>query len=227
MVTRHLSLPHRFVIISDDKNTRRRFKGEGDQTIPLWNDLRAEGKCLVRLKVFRPEFGEIIGPRFCWLDLDMVAVDDITPIFSRTEDFIMSGVELRPQPYNGSMLMMNSGCRSRVFDEYDRGQWQANVRGRGKRYGGSDQAWIAVKLGEREATWTREDGVFSYRDDICPRSEWAYESWKARNLVNALKHEPTGGPLPAGARIIQCNGPHGPHKPEVQRRSPWIVDHWR
>lgn len=228
MLKRGLDMPHRFVVISDSKATREHFHAQGDQVVPLWSDLREKGKCLVRLKVFDNSFRQIVPePRFAWIDIDMVIVRDVTPIFARTEPFIMSGVELPPQPLNGSLLIVDHGVAPEIFTEFDYNKWQNNVRGRGLRYGGSDQAWIAIKANEKITKITREDGLYSYRDNVCPRDQWGYASWVARNLVGPLGHEPTGGPMPKGARMIQCNGPHSPWNPDKQKLSPWIMEHWR
>lgn len=229
MLARRLNMPYRIVIISDSKTTRERFHKAGDQVVPLWNNLADQGgKCLVRLRCFDDWFRTIIPePRWAWFDLDMVLVDDVTPIFSRTEPFLMSGVELGPQPVNGSLVIADHGVAPELYTQFDRALWQANVHGRGLRYGGSDQAWIAIKANDKITKITREDGLYCYRDDIAPRNTWRYAEWRARNLVNELKHEPTGGPIPKGARMIQCNGPHSPWRADKQSISPWIKEHWR
>lgn len=229
MLGRHLHMPHRIVVISDNKDTRVMAKNNGMDTVKLWSDLADQGgKCLVRLKCFDESFRAIIPEkRWAWFDLDMVLVDDVTPIFSRPEPFIMSGVELGPQPVNGSLVIADHGVAPEIFTQFDRALWQANVKGRGLKYGGSDQAWIAIKANDKITKITREDGLFSYRDDIELRSNWAYADWVRRNLVHALQHEPTGGPLPKGARIIQMNGPHSPWRADKQARSPWIKHHWK
>lgn len=224
MLTRHLKIPHRYVIISDSPVTLSRFHAEGCQTIPLWSELRdVGGKCLVRLKIFHPMFAHIIGPRFAWIDLDMVAVSDVTPLFTRTEDFVISGVELRPQPYNGSLVLMDAGARSKVYDTFDPHRWRSERLA--KRYGGSDQAWIAICLGEKEATWGREDGLFCFRDDVAPREAWDYQARLNRGCI-PLENPTTNGKIPSGARLIQMNGPWSPWEPRVQAIAPWVKDHW-
>jgi len=227
MMDRHLHMPHRYVIISDSKTTRENFHAKGHQVHPLWSHLHnIGGKCFVRLRCFDDAFRTIIPePRWAWIDLDMVIVDDVTPIFSRTEPFLMSGVELGPQPVNGSLVIADHGVAPEIFTEFNINEWR-NEKAR-LRFGGSDQAWIAIKARHKITGIRHEDGLFCYRDDICPRHLWAYESWRQRNLVDALKHEPTGGALPDGARLIQCNGPHSPWSERPQRLSPWIADHWR
>ena len=226
MVRRTLHMPHRFVVISDSKPTRERFKDDA-QVVPLWSDLHnIGGKCFVRLKCFDDSFRAVIPePRWAWLDIDMVAVDDITPIFARPEPFVMSGVELGPQPVNGSLVIADHGVAPEIFTKFNINEWR-NKKAE-LRYGGSDQAWIAIKANHKIAKVTREDGLFCYRDDICPRNLWAYESWRQRNLVNALTHAETGGSMPPGARLIQCNGPHSPWSERTRRLSPWLADHWK
>jgi len=229
MLDRTINMPKRFVIISDSKITRERFHKLGDQVVPLWSDLhKIGGKCFVRLKCFDNSFRAIIKePRWAWIDIDMVAVDDITSIFARTEPFCMSGVELGPQPVNGSLVIANHGVAPEIFTEFDFNRWNNNVKGRGLRYGGSDQAWIGMKANDKITKITREDGLFCYRDDICPRHMWGYESWKARNLIDGLPHKETGGPIPAGAKLIQMNGPHSQWSERTRQLSPWVEQHWR
>jgi len=225
MVSRNLTLPHRFVVISDSKQTRERFKDEA-QVVPLWKDLhKIGGKCFVRLKCFDESFRQIIPEnRWAWMDIDMVAVGNLDTIFGRPEPFVMSGVELRPQPVNGSLVIADHGVAPEIFTEFNINEW-VNEKKR-LRFGGSDQAWIAIKARHKIATITEADGLFCFRNDIAPRHLWAYESWKNRNLVNALKHEPTGGAMPEGAKLIQMNGPWSQWKPEVLQLSPWIAKYW-
>lgn len=204
MVARNLNIPHEFVCITDDP----RGIDDDIRIIPLWTDLRQEGYCMVRLKAFTDEMREIIGPRFAWIDLDVVITDDITPLFDTDVDFKISGVELRAQPYNGSIVLMNAGARAQVFHEYDRERF-LRVKAE-KTYGGSDQAWMAVCLGENEQVWNEDDGIYNYRDHIDPASPRG-----------------TGGPLPDNARVIVFNGRFDPSLPELQAKSPWILEHWR
>lgn len=203
MVARNLKIPHRFVCIT---NCPERIE-PGIETIPLWPDLFHTGYCLVRLKAFAPEMAEIIGPRFAWIDLDVVIVDDITPLFTGNEDFKISGVELREQPYNGSIVLMKAGARAQVWSEFDLERFR-RVKEE-KNYGGTDQAWIAVCLGEREAFWDRRDGVYNYREQIDPPRPVG-----------------TDGGLPRNARIIVMNGSFSPDCPKCRAKSPWIAQHY-
>lgn len=204
MVRRNLRLPHEFVCVTNcpeeiDPSIR---------TIPLWDDYLHDGYCLVRLRAFSEEMREIIGARFAWLDLDVVIVDDITPIFNCPSEFKISGVELREQPYNGSIVLMDAGARAQVWHEFDPVRF-ARIKAE-KNYGGTDQAWIAVCLGEYEDVWIQRDGIYNYREHIDP----------PRPLG-------TDGALPRNARIVVMNGRFSPDDRLCQEKSSWITQFWR
>jgi hypothetical protein len=146
----------------------------------------------------------------------------VTPIFARTEDFIISGVARRPNPYNGSLLLMDAGCRPQVFDEWNVKRYETEKKRLG--YGGCDQSWIAIVLGPDEATWTHEDGVYTYRDYVMPpRSRRPYNPRRMGHHVR-----PTYGAMPTGCRIMVMNGPrYDPANPQHYKASPWIRYHWQ
>lgn len=204
MVKRHLHIPHRFVCITDDP------AGVDCETIPLWDGPVVPGmpvdrpNCYRRLRLFAADAEKLVGKRFLSLDLDTVICDDITPLVNRPEEFVIWGDTARGTPYNGSMMLLRAGARTKVWDTFD----PAKSPGVGKRLGyvGSDQAWIGACLGKGEAKWTAADGVYSYRNQIQP---------------------PRGrGDLPTGARIVFFHGQFDPWDPKVQDRHPWIKEHW-
>lgn len=166
MVKENLKIPHVFKCFTDMP------EGINCETIPLWdnpptNTHPAKPNCYRRLRAFSEEMRPVLGDRFLSLDLDCVITGDITSIVSRKEDFII--LEGSVSPYNGSMWMMNTGCRKKVFDDFHpvhsphiAGQ-QKNAQGRN--FYGSDQAWISYKI-PGEKTWGKEDGVYQYVYDI-------------------------------------------------------------
>src|SRR5207253_6395966 len=111
MVARHLPHPHRFICFTDDPiGIDPRV-----EVVPLWDDFShlpsphggKNPSCYRRLRMFRPDIVDIVGPRFVTMDLDCVITRDLTPLFDRPEDFMMWG-DTNPQPgshYNGSMLL--------------------------------------------------------------------------------------------------------------------------
>jgi len=207
MVARHYPEPHRFNCITDDPtdiDPRVRI-------IPLWKDHEklisphgpANPSCYRRLRAFSREAGDLIGPRFVSLDLDCVVTGDLRPIFNRPESFVMWEGQVNGSPYNGSMFMMDAGARPDVWEKFDPVE-SPRLASR-LHYVGSDQAWIGACLGKNEPTWTRADGVYSWRMHL------------RRNR----------GILPADARLVFFHGSSGdPWSPIVKKRAPWIADHY-
>lgn len=214
MVARHLHVPHRFSCITDDP----RGIDSDIRVIPLWDTYAnipnpsspQNPSCYRRLKMFSAEARELIGENIVSMDLDVVITADITPLFVHDHDFVVwGGQSVQPgthRPYcwyNGSLMQLRAGTRTKVWDEFDPATspgiaHRANSRG-------SDQGWISHCLGQQEKTWGTKDGVYSYR-----------------NHVFAMRNS-----IPANARIVAFHGKHDPWMPEVQRHSPWIVEHYR
>lgn len=201
MVARHYRKPHRFLCITDDPAG---LDG-GIETFPLWDDHRSvpnptgggRPSCYLRLKLFDPAMREVLGDRFVMMDLDAVVLGDLSPIFDRPEQAVFWKAPKVQWPYNGAMMMMDSGSRPQVWQDFDPATSPAETQARG--YRGSDQAWISHKLGEGEATWTERDGVLYYG--------------AMRN-----RHNP-----PLHARIIFTTGGSAPWT----LRHPWVRKHYR
>ncbi len=218
MVARNYQKPHRFTCITDDPSGI----DSSIRIIPLWPDHgnlpSAYGprnpSCYRRLKLFSPEAGEIIGPRFVSMDIDMVITGDLSPIWDRPEDFvIIKSPMVSPRYfYNGSMMMMTAGSRRQVWDDFNPVASIQETVSRG--FFGSDQAWISLLLGKSEATWDESDGVYSYRLHIDA-------SMKHGRLVKKLKKD-----LPDNAKVIVFHGEFDPWDVEPQRLS-WVRNHWR
>lgn len=205
MVARHLRMPHRFLCITDDP------AGIACETLPLWSEPSVAGipperpNCYRRLRLFARDAAALVGERYLSLDLDTVICGDITPLVDRAEDFVIWGDTAPGTPYNGSMLLLRTGTRPQVWEQFD--PTRSPAAGRRLGYIGSDQAWIGACLGPREARWTAADGVYSFRNQIqAPRGN---------------------GRLPVGARIVFFHGQHDPWDPTVQRKYPWISEHWQ
>ena len=205
MVARHYAAPHRFTCITDDA----RGLDPAVDVVPLWSDFATiasphggrNPSCYRRLRVFAPDIAPVLGERFVCLDLDTVIVGDVAPLFDRPEDFVIWG-ETDPRSfYNGSMFLLRAGARPRVWDEFDPQRSPQRAKAAGKF--GSDQGWISYCLGKGEATWSRRDGVYSYRVHL----------------------KPHGGRLPANARIVMFHGHEDPWGPAAQRLD-WVRAQW-
>ena len=205
MLAKHYAKPHRFCCVTD-----RPEDLPGVETVKLWDDCsripspigHSYPSCYRRLKLFAPDAGQTFGERVVSIDLDTVIVNDVTPLFDRTEDFVIWGESDFPHttPYCGSLWMLKTGTRNQVWTDFDEATspqmaWRAGCRG-------SDQAWISYKL-KGEKTWTRKDGVYSFRKHINKR----------------------GHGLPSDARLISFHGKQDPWGPEAQA-IPWVKAHY-
>lgn len=207
MVRRHYPDPHRFICITDDPTGL-----DADvEVIPLWDDYAdlpnpsfPDGpSCYRRLKMFSPDIGKLVGERFVCIDLDVVIVDDLRPLFNRTEDFVGFRNPVPQWPLNGSMFMMTAGARPDVWNSFDplispKLTHEASMRG-------SDQGWMSYVLGWEEAMWGPEDGVISFQREVVRKA----------------------GRLPIGARVVFFWGKFDPWSRQARAVSPWIKDHYR
>jgi hypothetical protein len=99
--------------------------------------------------------------------------------------------------------MLKAGARPEVWRDFDPVFSPRETVAAGLY--GSDQAWIAHKLGRGEAVWTPADGVHSYRNEIL---------------------EGRGG-LPDGARIVFFHGKHDPWDRDVWNKHAWVREFYR
>ena len=161
MLKRHLTVPFRHVCVTDnptkiDKEVR---------TVPLWDDPEVEMNAhkinsYRRLKMFSREAKELLGEKILSLDLDTIITGNIDHLVNRDEDFIAWHKGLLP--YQGGIILHKPGSRAFIWDEFD----PVESPKRAAMYPGSDQAWISYRLGRDEETWTKADGIYSYKQDL-------------------------------------------------------------
>lgn len=162
MIRRNLSMPHRLACVTDlvdEIEGVEIIAPPGDFTdvrIGTWADHMPQ--CLRRIALFRPDAAEIFGRRFVSMDLDCVVSGPLDPLFERPDDFVMYRGVTTERPYNGSMVMMTAGARPQVYERFT----PEGAADAGRRYLGSDQAWISHVLGVGEATWSVQDGVHAW-----------------------------------------------------------------
>lgn len=207
MVRRHYPRTPRIICVTDNP------KGLDPEieTVPLWSDFAdipsphgaRNPSCYRRLKVFSPEARAWFkAERFAVIDLDTVIMGDLTPLWERSEDFVIWGETNPKSYYNGSMMLMTAGARQKVLQTFDpkTSPRQAMVAGKF----GSDQGWISHCLGPGEATWRTTDGVYSYNVHL----------------------RRTGQSLPADARMVMFHGAIDPWSPAGMAMD-WVKEHWR
>lgn len=199
-VARNLKMPHEFVCITDDA------EGIDDdiRIVPLWDDHAHMGMNYRRLKMYSSEMKDLIGPRFINFDLDIVVCGPLDPLLERTEPFVAwKDVFYKRQAFNGSMVMMDAGSQSKVWDTFDP-KLAVTLWKTGKGIG-SDQAWAYHVLGRNVAMWTTSDGVYSFQYDLVKKK---------------LQ-------LPDNAAVVIFHGACGPAMTNLQKQHPWILEHWR
>lgn len=206
MLARHYTRAFRFVCV-----TNRPEELVGVETLPLWEEGlaipspfgRHNPSCYVRLKAFAPDAGKMFGERLVSIDLDTVIVDNIEGLLDRPEDFVIWGEsDFAKQWYNGSLWMLKTGTRPQVWTQFDPETSPLIATRAGAR--GSDQGWISYILGKHEATWGREDGVYSFRKHIFGEN---------------------GGVLPPNAKIINFHGHVDPWSYRAQHLA-WVREHY-
>lgn len=214
MIDRNLNLPYEIICVTDDPTG---IDG-GVKTVQLWEDGLDYGYCFVRLKAFSEEMVDILGPRFVSMDLDCVIINDITPLFDHNNDFMIWERNNKLAPYCGSMWMMDAGARKHIWHDFKFDDMMVVTHCQhGKRYTnkhaykagftvGSDQAWMNYKMYPKEKTWTKEDGVLNFRQDVYQK----FRTFKEKN-----------------AKIIYFSGRYDPSSPQLQEEYPWIKENWR
>lgn len=206
MVARHLDVPHRFICITDETQG---FDA-GVEVLQTPPEARALGRlrspegqrfpsCYRRLWTFSPE-AVSLGDRVLVLDIDLVVVADLKPIFDRPEEF----VGWRPFRdwghrcrFGGGIYLITPGTRTKVWTEFKGIESSKEARAAGFR--GSDQAWLSYKLGQSDPYWDRASGIYSIRD-----------------------MKGTENVLPKDARLVQFNG----HQKPWQSQLKWVKEHW-
>lgn len=202
-IRRHYARPHRFICVT----SQRDGIDQDVEIVPPWDDfvgLRSPHgaeypACYRRLRGFHPDIAAAFGPRFVSLDLDMVPVADLVPLWDRPEPFVGLRDPFWPKQYNGSMYLLQAGARAQVWRDFNPATSPAIAKAAG--FKGSDQAWISYRI-PGEPVWGTEDGVASYRKDIGP-----------------------AGVLPSGARLVSF---HGAIKPwdQVAQGLDWVRRAW-
>jgi hypothetical protein len=201
MVSRHLSMPHRLLCITEDP------VGIDIDTYPLWEDLGVSNpqwggskpQCYRRLKAFSEEMRPILGDRFVSMDIDCVITGSLDELLSRSEDFVINRGRTHKNSYNGSMWMMDTGARANVWTEF---KGEESVR-QASRWMGSDQAWMREALGPHEATWGIEHGIAAFTHTK------AIPNWKPKNT-----------------KIVFFQGSFKPWSQGAEKID-WIREHWR
>jgi hypothetical protein len=167
------------------------------------------------MRIFDRAWSSAIGARILALDLDVVLVDDITPIVNRPDPLVCWRVGYAGV-FSGSVILMDAGVLDPLWRAFDadpdglaRRSWPRGV--------GSDQAMLNhylanTRTAPRPAVWTERDGFVTYFGA-------GYERLERRGVG------PNHPNLPAGARIVVL-GSDDLAVLEQRDRFPWVSE-WR
>ncbi|MDZ7735904.1 MAG: hypothetical protein U5P41_07240 [Gammaproteobacteria bacterium] len=197
MVTAHLSIPHRFVCVTDQP------AGIECETWPLWDepalaDRPSHHDSYRRLQLFSPWAAATFGPGWALLlDLDCLVLDELAPLIT-WDDF--RGLKGAVCTYNGSMWLHRLGSRPQVYETFSGDGMRAALTRTSKRkpWRGSDQVWISYCL-PGGPFYGNPDGVYR---------------WEGKARV--------GKRIPDAARILFFPGNYErkPWAPEFARKFP-------
>jgi hypothetical protein len=209
-IERNYTLPHNFICVTDDP------KGIECDTYPLWDWGREYGRCFTRLKMFDPAMRQVFGKRVICIDLDTVITGNLNKIFSHKEDFIIHTYypdsHNYQQKYNGSLFMMDIGSRPEVYTKFT--GWKSieavKKAQNEKKVLGSDQGWINYILGNNEARFGEEDGIYHLRNIMRPN--------KSTGRVS--------GQLPDNACMVMFSGNQDPSMPMYVNKLDWVKKNW-
>ena len=163
MLQRYLTIPHRFVCITDQP-------GNLDcDTYPMWPfpsiDVRRgrpnNYQCL-RLFDKAEDVAGAPGRMLLVLDLDVLIRDNIDHLVTDDDFKAVRGLH---SPYNSSVWLLRAGAHKGVWDCFDpEGSprlLEEHTDPDGRRWIGSDQAWMSYMIPDAP-TWDRGDGVYHY-----------------------------------------------------------------
>lgn len=202
MVARNLSVPHRFVCVTDDEI-------EGVETVKLDWSKHVPGTCFIRLMQRRPDYADVIGGnRVLNLDLDLVVVGSIDELVNRPEESVFWRNPNWPAPrrayYQTSIQLFDAGSHPELYTEFDPERSPAFANWR---FGGAEQAWVSEMLPWDLPQWDHRDGI--------------YGAGRLGDWGNGVQTE-----LPPNARIVSFPGNRMVDQAEVLAKHPWLEEHY-
>ncbi len=210
---RHLHLEHELVCVTDDPagiDPRVRI-------VPLPTTFAGTPRCRRRMQIFSRDFARQLGRRILSIDLDVVIVDDITPIVDRREPLVCWKVGYAGV-FSGSFHLMNAGVLDGLWRPFAADP-EGYPRSVSREAVPSDQAMLNAFLAShwpravsgQVPHWTEADGFVTYFG-----RGYEYEE--------RLGVGPNRTTIPAGARIVVLGSAD---KAELDAgRDPWMREHW-
>jgi hypothetical protein len=185
MLARHLHLDHELVCVTDQPAGI-----DGDvRIVPMPTTYAHTIRCRRRMQMYDREFAAQFGTRMLALDLDVVLVDDITPIVDRKDPIVCWKVG-HAGVYSGSFVLCDVGALHGAWSKFkaDPQGWPDSLHVRGT---ASDQAMLNAYLAGRPQIpfWTERHGFVTFYGA-------GYERFESMGVG------PGQPRLPKGARIV-------------------------
>lgn len=213
MVARHLHMPHLFQVVADPMWRSRGLDADMILRYPPL-ELRETPNCIRRMKMYDPKFAWEFGSHVLMLDIDVVIVDDITPLVRGALDAKADlalwkvGYPNCNRIYAGGIVLQHSGVLEDMWKSFiadplafgTRALKHTYNRTPGEGWGMiSDQAmlnyWVYGHRPARLHEWTTEIQPYTERTTV----------------------------VPDGAKIITI----GHENIEAFQRHGWAQEHWR
>lgn len=202
MLQRHLHLEHQLVCVTDNPEALPDIP-----TLPITEFANAP-RCRRRMAQYSRDFP--LSGRLLSIDLDVVIVDDITPLVRRKEPVVMWRVGYA-DVYSGSFVLWDAGALHGAYEAYARSPERYP-----RRLGGavpSDQAMLNAYLPKTKfGSWSDADGFVPYF---------------GRRYERHWRHglSPRNPQLPPGTRVVVLGSDD---KAVLERGAyPWVTEHWR
>jgi hypothetical protein len=208
MLERNLHLPHQLVCVTDDAFGI----DERVRCVKIPKRFTDTPRCRRRMQQYDRDFGDVIGAkRILSIDLDVVIVDDITPIVDRLESIVCWKVAYA-DVFSGSFVLFDNGALHGMWARFENDPVgfprEASPRGIG-----SDQAMLNFWLrGKDVPYWTERDGFVTYFGA-------GYEAFASHGVA------PSNPRLPPGARIVVFGSDDIPAL--ESGRFGFVERHWR
>jgi hypothetical protein len=206
MVARHLTVPHEFVVITDQPEAF--VCDQHIRAVDIDKRTHVPGTCFVRLFTFCMEAYAMIGDRVLQLDLDTIIVGNMDHLVTRTEDLVLWRNPARhpSRPgralYNTSLLLHKCGSMPEL--------WQCFLD-------------LGKKVPAKDDQWYLSDALGPYVPYFDGVRDGVYRLARADTPGSGVD-----GELPANACVVTFPGSHGKHdRPEVLARNRWISEHLR
>ncbi len=216
MVSRHLNGPFRFVCLTDDaKGVSQAVECMPLPAVPVPEEAPERG--WKKLGAFSPKLETLKGATILYLDLDIVIVDALAPLFEGKESFSIIRDWYHPLSLigNSSVFRYSLDLHTGVFEDFCRNGDAIRRKFR------NEQEYLTRYMADAgQLTFWPKQWCCSFRRACLPA--WPMNFWRAPAL-------------PADCRIIVFHGE--PKPPEAITGNttlthfflpaPWIAEHWR